>query len=393
MSCLTDGVLRARLDGELSQPELLEVGQHCAACADCRRRSQAIAHGTERVRQALAALAPAQAEMPTDARAALAQLRAGHEAFVRRPGSFAAIVFARSLRPAWVALAAACVVIALLSFTPARSWAQRLVGLLRVQKIAAVPLNFEALGNPSDRARMGKTIAQLLSDEVVVTVNPGEPQAMESREQATEAAGFKVRLLANRADPPQLKVLGEQAFHATIDRDRLQSILDDAGRSDLQLPYALDGATIAAQVPKIVLAEYGNCRHRSKDEPRAEGTGETECIEFVQAPSPTVTVPPELNLAELAQVALQLGGMSAETARDFSRSVDWGSTLVLGIPNGTSYRTIDVDGVQGTLIERAGRGWRGPPKYTLVWTKGGIIYWLTGRGDSADALTAAESLN
>src|SRR5262249_14652693 len=155
----------------------------------------------------------------------------------------------------------------------------------------------------------------------------------------------------------------------TIDRDRLQAILDEAGRSDLQLPYELDGATIAAHVPKVVVAEYGNCPQRSREQQRADSTDTGGCTTFVQAPSPTVSLPPELNMRDIAEVGLQLGGMSAETAREFSRSVDWSSTMVLGIPSGTSFRTVDVDGVQGTVIERAGRGERRPARYTLVWTK------------------------
>ena len=291
-------------------------------------------------------------------------------------------------------LAAASLIIGVLAFTPARSWAQRLVAMLRVQKITAVPLDFEALDNPSDRARLGKSIAQLLSEEVVVTVKPGEPQQVMSRDDATQAAGFQVRLPVNRADAPQLTVFGEQAFHMTVDRDRLQSLLEEGGRSDLQLPYSLDGATIAAQIPKIVFAEYGSCRrHRGADEPRAQPADGTPCVQLVQAPSPTVTVPPELNLAEIAEFGLQLGGMSAEAARGFSRTVDWASTLVLGIPQGSSYRTVDVDGARGTLIERVGRGERTPARYWLLWTKGGIIYSLSGSGDPTNALTLAESLN
>ena len=394
MACLTDGILRARLDGELSQAELESVEQHCAECSECRRRAQQIDQATQDARNALAALTPVAGETPSDARAALARFRTQHPDLERRPSFFASAVFGKRFAPAWVTLAAACLMVGLLSLAPARSWAQRLMmRLLRVQNITAVPLDFEALGNPTERARMGKTFAQLLSDEVVVTKDPGEPQIMDNRDQATQAAGFRVRLLGNLSEPPRLKVFGEYAFHATIDRDRLQAILDEAGRPDLQLPYALDGATIAAQVPKIVVAEYGNCARRSREEQRAESADASGCIDFVQAPSPTISVPPELSLPDIAEVALQLGGMSAETAHEFSRSVDWGSTIVLGIPSGTSYQTVNVDGVQGTVIERASRGERRPARYTLVWTKDGIIYWLSGRGDSSDALTAVEALN
>src|SRR6516162_11633161 len=38
MTCIHDGILRARLDGELAEAELAEVNQHLTACADCRAR-------------------------------------------------------------------------------------------------------------------------------------------------------------------------------------------------------------------------------------------------------------------------------------------------------------------------------------------------------------------
>jgi anti-sigma factor RsiW len=390
MACLNDGMLRAQIDGELSENQQLELKEHFASCADCRQRAEAIAQSAERVARSLTALAPVASESSADARAAIAGFRTRRAAVQSAAPSVARILFGR---PAWMMLAAASLIIGVLAFTPARSWAQRLVAMLRVQKITAVPLDFEALDNPSDRARLGKSIAQLLSEEVVVTVKPGEPQQIMNRAEATQAAGFQVRLPGNRADAPQLEVFGEQAFHMTVDRDRLQSLLEEGGRSDLQLPYSLDGATIAAQIPKVVLAEYGSCRHRGHDALPAEVVGGLPCIQLVQAPSPTVTVPPELNLAEIAEFGLQLGGMSAEAARGFSRTVDWASTLVLGIPQGSSYRTVEVDGAQGTLIERAGRGEKIPARYWLLWTKGGMIYSLRGSGDPTDALTLAESLN
>ena len=52
MACLTDGILRARLDGELSQAELESVEQHCAECSECRRRAQQIDQATQDARNA-----------------------------------------------------------------------------------------------------------------------------------------------------------------------------------------------------------------------------------------------------------------------------------------------------------------------------------------------------
>jgi hypothetical protein len=113
----------------------------------------------------------------------------------------------------------------------------------------------------------------------------------------------------------------------------------------------------------------------------------------VEAPSPTVSVPPDVNIAEVAEVGLQLAGMSPDAARAFSQSVDWTSTLVIPIPRDvSSYQTVEVDGVQGKLIEAAQTPRRPLPGYSLLWVKNGIIYSLMGFGNSADAVPLADSL-
>jgi len=195
MACLSDGMLRAQIDGELSEKQQLELRAHFASCADCRRRAERIARSAERVATALTALAPLASESSPDARAAIARFRTRRAAVQSDTPSVARILLGK---PAWMTLAAASLIVGVLAFTPARSFAQRLVAMLRVQKIAAVPLDFEALDNPSDRARLGKSIAQLLSEEVVVTVKPGEPQQVMSRDDATQAAGFQVERSAAR---------------------------------------------------------------------------------------------------------------------------------------------------------------------------------------------------
>jgi hypothetical protein len=198
-----------------------------------------------------------------------------------------------------------------------------------------------------------------------------------------------VRTLASLSDQPQLSVQGEGAFHLTLNRDRLEAILEEAGRSDIRLPASIDGATIAVHVPKAVFARYGNCAEPRRgeaapSEPEAQG-----CTFLAEVPSPTVSVPPDLNIAQVAEAGLELGGMSAEAAHAFCQTVDWTSTLVLPVPrDATSYQTVEVEGVEGTLIV----GRRVPPRYTLLWVKDGIIYFLAGRGDVQNAVALADSL-
>lgn len=387
MSCLSDGILRARFDGELSPPQLQDCEQHLASCSECRARSEAIEQNAKRIGAVLSTLAPLHTEAPSDDRIAWARFQTR----IQEPAklSLADKLLSKRLLPAWAALAAVFAIAVILTFAPARSFAQQILAMLRVQRITVVPFEW-ALDNPAYRDRVGKSLAQLVSDDVVVTMK-GEPQVVEGPAQADQVAGFKVRLLSNQSEPPEIRVVGEQAFHTTVNLDRLHAILEEAGRSDLQFPAALDGATIAVHIPKIVLTQYGNCsRHRGGNKGEVETNGETACIHLAQAPSPTVSIPPELNMAQIAEVGLQLGGMSAEAARRFSQTVDWTSTLVVGLPRGTSYQTVDVDGVQGTLIDESRRGERN--RYSLLWVKNGIIYALGGSGDSAQALTLAQSL-
>ncbi len=58
MTCIDDGILRARLDGELAGTELTEVNQHLAACADCGARFKRLSTETGRTADLLATLVP-----------------------------------------------------------------------------------------------------------------------------------------------------------------------------------------------------------------------------------------------------------------------------------------------------------------------------------------------
>ena len=82
--------------------------------------------------------------------------------------------------------------------------------------------------------------------------------------------------------------------------------------------------------------------------------------------------------------------MSPAEAQSFCQTVDWSSTLVVPIPrNSSSYETVTVDGVEGTLItETLSQGNR----YSLLWIKNGVIHSLSGHGNSSDALSLAASL-
>ena len=83
------------------------------------------------------------------------------------------------------------------------------------------------------------------------------------------------------------------------------------------------------------------------------------CVALIEAPAPQVNVPADLNIQQLAEIAFQLTRMSPTQARELAQTIDWKTTLVLPIPRfAGSYSQVNVNGVQGTLINTSGR--RGP---------------------------------
>jgi len=185
-------------------------------------------------------------------------------------------------------------------------------------------------------------------------------------------------------------VTDETAFQMTLNRERITDLLQQAGQTQVAVPDFADGSIIAVHIPRGVISDYGDCPAQSSDSRKSLLPG---CVVLVQTPSPTVSVPPNLNLQALAEAGLQVAGLSAAEAQAFCQNVDWTSTLVIPIPrNSSSYRTVSVDGVNGTLIEVLPRH-ENPGWYSLVWVKNGVVYSLNGGGSSAAATSIAESLD
>jgi hypothetical protein len=71
-------------------------------------------------------------------------------------------------------------------------------------------------------------------------------------------------MIGSLGAPHNVEVNGETAFQMTINRDRVDTLLEEIGRSDIHIPESANGALIAAHIPKTVISIYGDCpvRHR-----------------------------------------------------------------------------------------------------------------------------------
>jgi hypothetical protein len=410
MTCIPEGVLRAYVDHELEPAQVASVETHLRKCSDCQSHAAALSAARLRVGEHLGALEESPRSLGEDnPQIALSRFKANLPPPAQQApmgDSLRAGMFAGQRRFAWATAVGAAILLMSLAFPSARSFAQRLLSTLRIEKVQTVALDLSSFDGVPSNGKVQEAISQMISDNVVVTTNE-KPLPASSKQDAASLAGFPVRLPAARSDAPQFHVEGAHAFHMTVDRARLQDILDQAGRTDLILPASLDGASVSVQIPRSVETAYGNCpQHQHNGEGSSSSSQSQQpaptpaipsnCVFFMQAPSPLVNVPSDLNLQQLAETALQFVGMSPTQARQFCQTVDWRSTLVLPIPPSVrSYQTVTVDGVQGTLMNTSNR--RGPggssSGYALVWVKNGIIYALFGSGDSSAAVQLANSLD
>ncbi len=296
-------------------------------------------------------------------------------------------------RPAFASFVVIAVAVTLLSFAPVRALAVQILGLFRVQQITVLPVDTTRLSELNSDSALSELIGQFFADSMKVTKEPGEPTVAASPEEASQLAGFTARVWSEAESAPQITVQGGTAFEFTINRDRAQAILDEAGRSDLQLSASLNEAKISVEIPAGVSLAYGKCPSLSEEETeRLYWNQLRSCIILAQIPSPTVNAPADLDVAQLAEIGLQFTGMTVEEARAFSQNVDWTSTFVVPIPrNGHSYEQVQVDGVTGNLIYRETDDGV-PARYTLLWVKNGIIYAVSGFDDPQVGLDLANSL-
>ena len=383
---LTDGELRAALDGELEGVQL----QHLDTCTACQARKGQLQLTSQKTAHLLSFLARTKGTAPN---AQKAWSRFSQQLITKKEFSMFRKWFAI---PAVRFASALVLILALvLAFPSTRALAGELLKLFRIQQVAVVQVDFTGLEQLTGDGMLGNQFTDLISSSMNITKEPGEPVEAADAAQASQLAGFNVRL-PQTANPSHIYVTEGGAFTLTVDRAKAQALLDEAGRGDLVLPESVDGADISVNIPSAVSAAYGTCPKPDTDSSEGgEGIERRfpDCVILAQIPSPDVSAPADLDINRLAQIGLEFTGMSTEEAAAFTRTVDWTSTLVVPIPsNAANYEQVTVDGVTGTLIQRPSREGE-PTTFALLWVRDGIIYAISGRGtNSQQAMEMANSL-
>src|SRR5262249_8948665 len=110
-------------------------------------------------------------------------------------------------RPAWGLAVVALSIAILMSLNPVRSWAQRVLAMLRVQKIQVVTIDPTTLmSNSEPDSRPYRLFNQFIADNVVVTMDPGKPEIVSNLTRVAQLTGYPVRVIGSLGAPQRVEV-------------------------------------------------------------------------------------------------------------------------------------------------------------------------------------------
>ena len=270
-----------------------------------------------------------------------------------------------------------------------RSALSTAISLTPASSVAVLKLDRRLLPGRLSESQ-AQMFSQILTDSVEQLKRPADNWKPATLEEAEQLAGFPIRLLRDRFDEPKIEVVDSESLAFNVDRVRVEQMIDIIGGTDVDIPTRLDGARVRVDIFKAVEASYGDCWPPSDP----EHVEWTNCLELRQGPTPSVVSTPEIDLGEIAELGLQVAGMSPDEAAAIRRNLDWTSTLVIPMfEDQGEQEEVDVDGVRGVLMTglhrpRSNR----PDAYLVVWMKFGMTYMLVGFGDPGLGVHMANNL-
>jgi hypothetical protein len=281
----------------------------------------------------------------------------------------------------WAALAASLAIVSVaFTFPSVRAGAQAFLDLFRVSSFAGVAFDPRRF---AEIAQTGLDLPSLISGEVDVDeVRFSAPVSFATPEEAGAAAGLRLYTPAwvpAGLTLTQTELIGETALKFTLSLEKLQTLLDALGIDDVRVPVGVDGQQASIRVPPIVKMSYANGPFRAI---------------LLQAKSPDVSFPAELDLPVLAEAALRILGLDRQEAYRVAQSVDWRTTLLVPVPvTAATFRDVNVQGQSGLLIESIPPpGQARPVEHTLLWSFQGNVYALSGTLRPQELLEMAQTL-
>jgi hypothetical protein len=282
----------------------------------------------------------------------------------------------------WLSVAASVAALAFaFTFPAVRSAAEAFLDYFRVVNFAGVAFDPQRMAQLWSSSSVD--LSTLIGQQVTPAAPPPPPVAYSTLDEASAAAGM--RLHAPTWVPPgftltSIEVGGEHEFSVQGSTEKLQSVLDALGITDISVPTALDGQTVSIQIPPVARLVYDDGQNQ---------------ITLTQSRSPVIALPAGVDVASLAEIGLRLLGLDRSEAYRFAQSIDWRSTLLVPVPAATAtFHQVEVQTGTGLVIEagQAREGLGGRAGSLVLWSNADTVYALGGAVRSTDTLQMAQSV-
>jgi hypothetical protein len=282
----------------------------------------------------------------------------------------------------WLATAASVAALAFaFTFPAVRTAAEAFLDYFRVVNFAGVAFDPQRMAQLWSSSSVD--LSALIGQQVTPAAPPPPPVAYSTLEEASAAAGM--RLHTPTWLPPgftltSIEDRGEHEYSVQGNTEKLQSVLDALGITDVSVPTALDGQTVSIRIPPVARLVYDDGQRQ---------------VTLTQSQSPVIALPAGVDVASLAEIGLRLLGLERAEAYRFAQSVDWRSTLLVPVPAATAtFHQVEVQSGTGLVIEagqaREGLGGRGGS--LVLWSNADTVYALGGPVRSTDTLQMAQSV-
>jgi hypothetical protein len=280
----------------------------------------------------------------------------------------------------WLATAASVAALAFaFTFPAVRTAAEAFLDYFRVVNFAGVAFDPQRMAQLWSSSSVD--LSTLIGQQVTPAAPPSPPVAYSTVDEASAAAQMPLHApswMAPGFTLSSIEVRGEHEFSVQGNTEKLQSVLDALGITDVSVPTALDGQTVSIQIPPVARLVYGDGHDQ---------------ITLTQSRSPVIALPAGVDVASLAEIGLRLLGLDRAEAYRLAQSVDWRSTLLVPVPATTAtFHQVEVQSGTGLEIEIGGafNGARGGS--LVLWSNDNVVYALGGPVRATDALQIAQSV-
>ncbi len=310
----------------------------------------------------LQTLAPSTSEAPKPAAVALSEIRRRAAPQPRKSRWSLPPLFGR--RYAWATPLAVLALVLILSVPGVRAAASDFLGLFRVQKFTPISISAEQLALLEDVANSG-----LYPGEVEFFEEPSEPVLATSLAEAAATVGWQPASPGSLGQPDAVYTMGGASGRLVIDVENARALMSLAGADPALIPDSLDGA-------QVDVTMYGAISQNWDDG-----------LVLVQAPSPLVEYPDDVDVTALGQALLEALGMESGPARRLSESIEWTNTLLLPIPASiATFDEVQINGSSGLALTSVDGA-----TSAVLWENAGMVYVLSG-SDAAALVSIASSV-